>query len=106
MANGIGVAYKGKLRCEATLQKTGKTVVTDVGADHGGLGEFFSPVELVGGALGTCAMSMVALVAERGGFDVSSMRSEVQLEMVSSPVRRIGAAHVTITRPAAIPESA
>jgi len=105
MAIEIGVQYKGQLRCEATRQKTGKTVLTDVGADHGGQDDYFSPVDLAGAALGTCAMSMIALVAERDGLDVSSMRTSVQLEMVTSPARRIGSANVTVTLPKAIPDS-
>lgn len=101
MAGGITVRYQGQLRCEATREKTGQTVLTDIVADHGGRGEQFTPVELVSAALGACVMSMVAIVAERHGVDVSTMEVRTDMQMASTPNRRISAIQATVQMPAA-----
>jgi putative redox protein len=62
-------------------------VCTDVPSNLGGLGELFSPTDLVSAALGTCVMSMVGVVAERNGVDVSKMSVDLTAEMARSPSR-------------------
>jgi putative redox protein len=105
MATGISVEYQGKLRCKAVLESNGQAVQTDVGVDHGGLGEFLSPVELTVAAVGACATSMMAVVAERSGVDVSSARTTASFEMVTSPARRLGSVQLTMHLPESVPES-
>ena len=74
-------------------------VHTDVPAEHGGRGECFSPPELASAALGTCLMSVVAIVAERNGLDVSKMNADLTMEMTASPASRIGSIKAVIRLP-------
>jgi putative redox protein len=105
MATGISVQYQGKLRCEATREQDGQSVQTDVGADHGGQGEYLSPVEMAVAALGACSTSMLALVAERNGIDVSTMQTMATFDMADAPRRCIGAIRLTIKLPDSVPEA-
>ncbi len=105
MADEINVQYQGKLRCKATLQKNGQSVQTDVDLEHGGQGDYLSPVEMTVAALGTCAMSMVAVVAERNGVDVSKLQATAGFNMASAPHRRIGSVQLTIHLPGDVPEA-
>ena len=85
MAVETDVRYQGQLRFQATRKKTGQTVLTDVTADHGGRDEHFTPVELVAAALVACIGTMVAVVAERSGLDVSTMQVHTSMEMAAPP---------------------
>ena len=102
---GINVQYQGKLRCKAAREQDGQAVQTDVGTEHGGLGEFLSPVEMAVAALANCASSMVAVVAEHNGVDVSGMKTTTAFEMAGSPVRRIGSVQLTFKLPKSVPEA-
>ena len=106
MANEISARYEGQLRCKVTRTKTGQAVHTDVTADHGGLDQYFSPIELVVASLNACVTSMMAVVAERSKLDLGGLQVSTSFEMVSAPVRRIGSVHLVITVPngAAIPD--
>ena len=100
MAAGISVQYQGKLRCKATRGPSGQAVLTDIGADHGGQGEYLSPIEMTVAALATCAMSMLAVAAERNGIDVSAVQTTANFDMATEPgQRRIGSVQLTIKLP-------
>ena len=94
----------GQLRCEARKESTGQTVRTDISSVYGGLGEHFSPTELVTAGLGACLMGVTAIVAQRNGLDVSSMRTRLEMEMTSSPARRIASIKAVVTLPQDVPE--
>jgi len=102
MASEITLRYQGQLRCVATREKTGQVVQTDVTAEHGGLDEHFSPVELVSAALASCVSGVMAIVAKRNGVDLTAMQTHVRMEMVTSPVRRIGSISLTVRMPSGI----
>ena len=99
MASEITLRHQGQLRCEATRDKSGQVVHTDVTAEHGGLDEYFSPVELVSAALASCVSGVMAIVAKRNGVDLATMQTRVNLEMVTSPIRRIGSIDLIVRVP-------
>lgn len=101
MAVTIEIEYAGALHTEATHGPSGDRLRTDAPVDNGGKGEAFSPTDLLATALGSCILTVVGLVAERDGLDVSGLRATVQKEMVSQPTRRVGHLHVTIRWPEA-----
>jgi putative redox protein len=101
MAVECDVAYLGELRCEAKHGPSAVRIVTDAPVDNHGRGESFSPTDLVGAALGTCLLTIVGIVAQRHGWNVSGVRAHVAKEMIQQPVRRIGRLAVKITFPAA-----
>lgn len=94
--------YLGGLRCEATHKPSGRTLTTDAPVDNMGKGETFSPTDLVATALGTCIVTIIAIVAERHGLDVTGATFRVEKHMAASPTRRIGRLPVTVRLPATL----
>lgn len=95
----IDIGYLGDLHCEAVHGLSGNRLVTDAPVDNGGKGEAFSPTDLAATALGTCLMTIIGLVAQRRGWDLTGTRVRVVKEMTAVPLRRIGALTVTISVP-------
>ncbi|MFK8114229.1 MAG: OsmC family protein [Rubripirellula sp.] len=100
MAVEIQAVYSGELRVDATHVPSGATLNTDAPTDNGGKGESFSPTDLVATALGTCVVTILGLVAQRHGLDVTGTRVHVVKEMITQPIRRIGSLRTVVTVPA------
>jgi putative redox protein len=98
----IEIAYLGQLRCQAQHMPSGTRLITDAPVDNHGRGESFSPTDLVATALGTCMLTIMGIVADREGLDLSGTTVQVAKEMVTSPARRIGRLSVEIHVPAAL----
>jgi uncharacterized OsmC-like protein len=77
------------LSCELTHGPSGSRISTVPPRDNGGDGSSFSPTDLVGAALASCALSTMALVAGREGLGWGNARAEVEKRMTPPP-RRIG----------------
>jgi putative redox protein len=92
--------YVGELRCEATHEPSASTLTTDAPSDNMGKGEAFSPTDLVATALGTCIVTIIAIVAQRRGLDITGTSFGVEKHMATSPTRRIGRLPVTVRLPA------
>jgi len=90
------ITYQSDLHCEATHGPSGSTLETDAPVDNNGRGESFSPTDLVATALGTCALTVMGINAQRLGVDISGATATVDKEMVADPVRRIGKLAVRI----------
>ncbi|MEM0926765.1 MAG: OsmC family protein [Planctomycetota bacterium] len=99
MAVEIQAVYKGSLGCEATHGPSGSSLITDAPVDNGGLGQSFSPTDLVATALGTCVLTILALVARRHDLELGEATVRVTNEMVQKPQRRIGALRCTVEIP-------
>ncbi len=99
----MSAVYAGGLHCELTHGPSGSTLETDAPKDNMGRGERFSPTDLVGAALAACALTTMAIAAERDGVDLRGARAEVSKEMVADPLRRIGALPLTLTLPKSVP---
>lgn len=100
MSVEIDVVYEGELRCRATHGPSGVVLETDAPVDNGGKGSAYSPTDLVATGMGSCALTIMGLVAAKNGLDISGARVRVVKEMTAVPVRRIGRLLVTITLPA------
>jgi putative redox protein len=85
----VDVVYQGDLRCEATHEPSGRTLLTDAPLDNHGKGESFSPTDLVAAALGSCMATIMGIVAKRHDVDLSGMRVTVVKSMGAEPVRHI-----------------
>lgn len=101
----VNVVYQGSLRCSATHQPSGTTLVTDAPKDNHGKGESFSPTDLVATALGTCMLTIMGIAAQTLQLDLAGTKLTVHKEMVAQPVRRIGALLVTIHVPVQVDET-
>ena len=95
----IDLSYTGDLRCTARLIPSGKTLATDLPESLGGLGEGFSPSDLLVMSLGTCIVTTMAIVARRHHIDLSGMSACIDKDMTTAPVRRVGPIGVTIAMP-------
>ena len=91
--------YEGGLRCRAVHGPSGTTLVTDAPVDNHGKGESFSPTDLVATALGACMMTVMGIVAERHGLDLTGMTTETVKEMTKEPPRRIASLRTRLTIP-------
>lgn len=97
----IHITYEGQLRTRATHGSSRNTVITDAPVDNCGKGESFSPTDLVATALGSCVATIMGIVADRDGLDLTGMRVHVSKQMAPNP-RRIVALPVTVTAPASL----
>jgi len=83
------VIYKGQLRTECTHLKSGQVLLTDAPTDNHGLGEAFSPTDLVATALASCILTTVGIAVEQGRFPRLEMEAEVTKHMSADAPRRI-----------------
>lgn len=101
MAVEITGRYVGNLKTELTHGPSGAVLRTAAPVDNNGDGSSFSPTDMVAAALGACMITVMAMVAERDGIDMSAVSFRVEKHMVSNP-RRIGALPVTLHMPAGL----
>jgi putative redox protein len=93
------VEYPGGLRTEAVHIQSGDLIRTDAPKDNHGLGEAFSPTDLVATALASCMISVMGIVAlKHGTTPIEGTRAEVEKIMYQEP-RRIGEVHVRLIFP-------
>ncbi len=86
------------LTCELVHGPSGSTLETVPPKDNGGTGMSFSPTDLVGAALAACALSTMALAAQREGLSWGDARAAVEKRMTPPP-RRIGELVLVIEMP-------
>lgn len=86
------------LECQLTHEPSGVQIRTIPPKDNGGDGSSFSPTDLVGAALASCALSTMAILAAKEGLTFGAASARVEKEMVGLP-RRIGSLAVVITMP-------
>jgi len=97
----IKSSYRGELRTEASHLQSGTTLVTDAPVDNQGKGESFSPTDLVATGLASCMLTIMGIVAERHGWDLTRATASATKVMAADPVRRIARIEVTIKIPGA-----
>ena len=95
----ITTRYDGSLHCVARHGPSDAVISTDAPIDNHGLGQAFSPTDLIGAALATCAMTIMGIVAKRENVTLDGMTACVEKGMVVDPTRRIGSLPVRITVP-------
>ena len=81
----IKSSYHGNLRTQATHVLSGNALLTDAPLDNNGKGEAFSPTDLVAAALGSCMVTIMAIIAEREGVLLEGLSWEVTKIMQGDP---------------------
>jgi putative redox protein len=90
--------YQGRKKVELLHVDSGSKLITDAAREYSGDGSKFSPIDLVAAAFGSCVITTIAVVAERGGISVEGMRMAVEKQM-SQDLRRIGSMNLEVHLP-------
>ncbi len=88
--------YLGGLRTEATHLRSGNKIITDAPLDNNGRGEAFSPTDLTCASLNSCMMTLMGILAEREGINLTGLTSEIVKVMASNP-RKIAEIQITFS---------
>ncbi|MCA2979136.1 MAG: OsmC family protein [Myxococcaceae bacterium] len=81
---------------------SGSTLRTVPPKDNGGDGTSFSPTDLLGASLASCALTTMALLAAREGLTFGDATARVVKHMVGPP-RRVGELTLELRMPPAVP---
>ena len=80
---------------------SGSVISTEAPKDNGGTGASFSPTDLVGAALASCAITTMSLAASREGISFGGATASVEKRMTPPP-RRIGELVLQILMPSGL----
>lgn len=101
MAVDISGRYLGNLKVELTHGPSGTVIKTAAPVDNQGDGSSFSPTDLAAASLGACMLTLIGIVAQRDGIDLTGLSFRLEKHMASNP-RRIGAVPVTVQMPSGL----
>ena len=96
--NTFEIKYKGDLRTTAIHLDSGSEISTDAPKDNHGLGETFSPTDMVCTALASCILTIMAIAVERDNIDIKGTTAVVKKTMGKNP-RRISKIDIDLTFP-------
>ena len=96
--NTFEIKYKGDLRTTAIHLDSGSEISTDAPKDNHGLGETFSPTDMVCTALASCILTIMAISVERDIIDIKGTTAVVKKTMGKNP-RRISKIDIDLTFP-------
>ena len=96
--NSFKIKYDGKLRTTATHLDSGSIIRTDAPKDNHGLGETFSPTDMLCSSLASCILTIMAIAVEKNDIDIKGASAIVKKTMSSKP-RRIAKIEIDLTFP-------
>lgn len=102
----IDIDYTGQLHTRCVHEPSSSALETDAPRDNEGLGESFSPTDLLATAVGTCMLTTMAILARRKGWAIEGATAVVGKHMASQPHRRVERLEVEIAMPAGVPDEA
>ena len=85
--NTFEIKYQGDLRTTATHLDSGSEISTDAPKDNHGLGETFSPTDMVCSALASCILTIMAIAVEKNDVDIKGTKATVEKTMGTNPRR-------------------
>lgn len=95
----IKLSYEGNLHCRAVHGPSNEVLVTDAPLDNNGLGQAFSPTDLVATALASCMATVIGIVAKRKEIAVEGMTVTARKFMSDDQPRRIKRLELDLTLP-------
>jgi len=96
--NSFEIKYKGYLRTTARHIESGSIIDTDAPKDNHGLGETFSPTDLVCVSLASCMLTIMGISMQKHQVDIKGTTAKIKKVMQSSP-RMIGQIDIIIYFP-------
>ena len=96
--NTFEVKYQGNLRTIATHLASGSKIRTDAPKDNHGLGEAFSPTDMLCSSLASCILTIMAIAVEKKDINIKDATAIVRKTMVNNP-RRIAKIEIALTFP-------
>ena len=96
--NTLEIKYLGDLRTSSTHLDSESIINTDAPKDNHGLGEAFSPTDMVCSALASCILTIMAIAVEKNGVDIKDTKAIVKKTMGNNP-RRITKIDIDLTFP-------
>ena len=96
--NSFDIKYDGNLRTSAVHLDSGSSIITDAPKDNHGLGECFSPTDLVCTALASCMLTIMAIAVEKNGVDIIGTKISANKIMSKEP-RMIGQIDIKVSFP-------
>ena len=96
--NTFEIKYLGNLRTSSSHLDSGSIINTDAPKDNHGLGEAFSPTDMVCSALASCILTIMAIAVEKYHIDIKETTAIVKKTMGNSP-RRIVKIDIDLTFP-------
>ena len=96
--NSFEIKYNGNLRTSATHLESNTTINTDAPKDNHGLGESFSPTDMVCVSLASCMLTIMAISMRKHTVKLKGATASVKKTMGSEP-RMISQIDITITFP-------
>jgi uncharacterized OsmC-like protein len=94
--SSLEIKYQGNLRTSATHLDSGSKILTDAPKDNHGLGEAFSPTDMVCSALASCILTIMAIAVEKNGICIKGTKAIVKKSMGINP-RRISKIDIELT---------
>lgn len=95
------VVYEGGLRTTCTHLQSSSSIETDAPTDNQGMGERFSPTDLMATSLATCMLTVMGIKARSMGVELKGTKTDVEKIMKAEP-RRVGAINIWFSVPEAL----
>ena len=92
------MCIRDSLRTTAIHLDSGSEISTDAPKDNHGLGETFSPTDMVCTALASCILTIMAIAVEKDNIDIKGTTAVVKKTMGTNP-RRIAKIDIVLTFP-------
>jgi putative redox protein len=97
------MVYLGELRCKATHGPSSVALVTDAPTDNQGLGQSFSPTDLLVTALTTCQVTTMGIATLRDNVVLNGTKVYAEKHMSTEGPRRIVRIVIKMEFPRGIP---
>ncbi len=84
------MSYQHPLRTTNMHLASGQTIMTDAPQDNHGLGQMFSPTDLLSTSLAACVATIIGIHVNSKDYELISIDANIQKKMASQP-RRVAA---------------
>jgi putative redox protein len=92
----IFAEYEGNLKVALQHEPSQSSLHTSAPKDNQGLGDDFSPTDLLATSLLSCMITLMGIEARRRSLDISGTKGRIEKHMVADPFRRIGTLVVNV----------